>query len=405
MAIEKVGIYSKWLGDVPEDNNGNPLPRTDWPRKRRRKWVVRWYSTDNKKRYGKVFKTRKEAERCAAKLQNEVHSGRADRPIDITLHGFLIEHEAVMKGQVAIATLHDHIRALTLFENFIGGSTKLIRITARDAEAFIASRLELREIETANKDIRTLRSIFNRAINPRGYLQEGKNPFAKIKERKTTEKEVRYVAVEEYRKLMEATDQVWWKTVLAIAYGSGLRHNEILHLTWADVDFDNQKIHVRPKKEAPNILKWDPKSRKKRTVSMSDESCLLLANLQAEAKDKHPYAFITPERLKEILNKRQAGKWHERKAMVNNVTRDFHVIRNHAGIDHCILHDLRRSAITRWAERLPIQVVQYLAGHSNITTTRKYYLAVRDEDLQVAIDWTNKVLRESLPTDTKMTPD
>jgi integrase len=30
-------------------------------------------------------------------------------------------------------------------------------------------------------------------------------------------------------------------------------------------------------------------------------------------------------------------------------------------------------AITNWAQKLPIQVVQQLAGHSDISTTRKYY--------------------------------
>jgi integrase len=33
---------------------------------------------------------------------------------------------------------------------------------------------------------------------------------------------------------------------------------------------------------------------------------------------------------------------------------------------------------------LPIQVVQTLAGHADIKTTRKYYLAVRPEDFNSA---------------------
>jgi len=53
---------------------------------------------------------------------------------------------------------------------------------------------------------------------------------------------------------------------------------------------------------------------------------------------------------------------------------------------------MRRSAITNWAQRLPIQVVQQFAGHSNIATTRKYYLTVRPEDMASA----NRVLNEIL---------
>jgi len=45
------------------------------------------------------------------------------------------------------------------------------------------------------------------------------------------------------------------------------------------------------------------------------------------------------------------------------------------------LHDLRSSAITNWAQRLPIQGVQQLAGHSDILTTTEYHLSVPTEDL------------------------
>ncbi len=197
MAIEKVGIYRKWLVPVPKDKDGRPVPESEWPRKRRHRWIARWYGT-NGHRYGKVFETRKEAERHASELQNRVCLGNADKPEKITLHEFRLEHEQVMKGQVAYATLDDQKRALKFFENFIGGSVLLSKIKPRHAEAFIAHRLStVPSVSTVNKDIRTLRSIFNLAIEPRGYLIEGQNPYAKIKERKRTENEIRYVEVAE----------------------------------------------------------------------------------------------------------------------------------------------------------------------------------------------------------------
>jgi site-specific recombinase XerD len=87
-----------------------------------------------------------------------------------------------MKGQVAYATLSDQMRALELFEKFTGKSILLSRIKPRHAEAFIAHRLStVPSVGTANKDIRTLKSIFNLAIEPRDYLTEGQNPFARIR--------------------------------------------------------------------------------------------------------------------------------------------------------------------------------------------------------------------------------
>ena len=98
MAVEKVGVYSKWLGAVPKYGNGRPIPKSKWRKNRRRHWVVRWYRTDGNQRYGKVFKTRKEAEEYALELQRQVRLGKADKPRRLTLHEFLEEHREIMKG-------------------------------------------------------------------------------------------------------------------------------------------------------------------------------------------------------------------------------------------------------------------------------------------------------------------
>ena len=84
-----------------------------------------------------------------------------------------------------------------------------------------------------------------------------------------------------------------------------------------------------------------------------------------------------------------------RSEIINNLRKNFHTIRRRAGVTECTLHDLRRSAITNWASQLPIQVVQQLAGHSDITTTRKYYLTVRSEDMVSANKVVNSILARS----------
>jgi integrase len=397
--VEKVGVYRKWLEPVPKDKNDNPIPKSEWARKRRYCWVVRWCGT-NKKKYGKLFKKRKEAERYALDLQKQVNLGRADRPQKITLHDFRVEHERVMKGQVAYATIQEHKRALELFENFIGGSFALSRIRPRHAEAFVANCLASNEVSvaTVNKWARTLKSIFTRAIDPRGYLAEGQNPFSKIKERKITERPIRYVDLMEYTALMDAATKLWWKAFLSIAYGSGLRLNEILHLTWADVDLGQHHIKVKAKKAKADILAWEPKGRKNRTVPMSNESAKLLVDMQVNSPELHPYIFVSPERLDRIKKRRKAGKWHARSEVVNNMGERFKTIRRHANVAECTIHDLRRSAITNWAMELPIHVVQTLAGHEKIATTRKYYLAVRPEDFVSASKVVNLVLSRT-PSD------
>ena len=45
-------------------------------------------------------------------------------------------------------------------------------------------------------------------------------------------------------------------------------------------------------------------------------------------------------------------------------------------------HDLRHSCLTNWAQELPVHVVRKLAGHSDIKTTQKHYMIIRQEDME-----------------------
>jgi integrase len=127
---------------------------------------------------------------------------------------------------------------------------------------------------------------------------------------------------------------------------------------------------------------------------MSEESAQLLANMQAQAQEKYPYVFILPARLQRIRERQKQGKWNARLQIVNNMRKTFRAMCDKAGVTKLTLHDLRRSAITNWAQRLPIQIVQQLAGHSDISTTKKYYLAVRSEDLESAGKLFNSIMSE-----------
>jgi integrase len=110
----------------------------------------------------------------------------------------------------------------------------------------------------------------------------------------------------------------------------------------------------------------------------------LLVDIQVNAPDGNPYIFISPQRLERIAERIRIGKWNERSEIINNINRKFDYLHTKACVEKCTIHDLRRSAITNWAEKLPFQVVHKLAGHSNIKTTMDYYLIVRPEDFKAA---------------------
>ncbi len=392
MAYLKVGISRNWYGKVPLDKNGKPISRNLWPKRRKHSWEVRWYSSEGK-RYSKSFKNRKEADEYARKIQEKVDKGRADKPREITLGKFTEEHMKIMVGQLAHSTLKDHLRALNLFAEHIGDQIWLRRISPRDAESFVASRLaEGLSVGAVNKDIRTLKSIFNRAIEPRGYMEEGTNPFVKIKQRRVAAKPPKYISVEDFNKVFKVCNRLWWKVFLTLAYTSAGRRDELLNLTWADVDFENQNVSFLPKKTSDFMLEWEPKDHESRMIPVPPETIQLLANLQAESDEGSSYVFIKTDRLKHILKRRAKGTWQSDYELVNNISRSMEVICRRAKIKFFTPHDLRRTCITNWAKKLPIQTVQHLAGHSNMTTTRKYYLSVQKSDLKMARELQSKLV-------------
>lgn len=64
----------------------------------------------------------REAKNCAPKLQVRTSLSKADNLARIRLHAFVCERGRVMKGQVGYGRLHEHMRALRLFQKSIGGS-------------------------------------------------------------------------------------------------------------------------------------------------------------------------------------------------------------------------------------------------------------------------------------------
>ena len=95
---------------------------------------------------------------------------------------------------------------------------------------------------------------------------------------------------------------------------------------------------------------------------------------------------------------------HINKSMKRHLPLNISLLLSTLTHNNCPIHELFNEllwfilqfysgTILPWqAQRLPIQVVQQLAGHTSITTTRNYYLAVRSEDLQSASKWINKIL-------------
>jgi integrase len=383
MATEKVGIYRKYHGPIPTDRTGKPLPKSEWPRKRAFRWAVRWFGSDGK-RYSKSFKTRKEAEQFAETKQSEVRKGKANPPPEINLRQFYKEHRALMEHSVARSTLRLQLTAIRLLAGFIGWTYYMKRITSRDIERFRAARLRTGlSPSSSNRELRTLKRLLNLAI-ARGYLTKGDNPCFGIHMIKVPLKKPKYCGPQEFSDIYRAAPDVYWKSFLVSAYTTGLRLEELLNLTWADIDFERAQVQVIAKNQGEWVQRWRPKDYEMRTVPLSEQAVDLLTTWQSVAPENCPYVLMERERWTYYRQQVSHCKWRESQSLVNNVLRRFKTICRRARVGPYSIHDLRRSCITNWAQSLPIHVVQQLAGHSDIRTTQRYYLSVTIGDIKKA---------------------
>ena len=384
------------------------------------------------KRSGTLCKTKAEAETLRDKLAGEFDKSPANRkrPEKITLGAFTAEFSELGIGprgqRLQPGTRKQTLAALKRLSAFVGDDTLLANIVPADASKFVAS---LRKAEpktrggkklspaSVNQIVRSLKSAFGVAERQLGYLHS--SPFRLIRPDKMPDVEVRYVSVVEFTALLDAacnlnaerrdrlearletTDpanaeairdkisgidamRLWWETFVTVLYTAGLRLNEAANLTWADVDFEADTIRVIAKPDVGELAGWQPKGKRSRTIPVPVTTMDLLARRYAAATEGNRYVLIPSERVAYIREARAAGAWKEGQAVLNNTNRGWRRLTTAAEVDDATPHDLRRSAITNWARRLPIHTVMELAGHASMETTRRYYLAVTAEDLEAA---------------------
>ena len=238
---------------------------------------------------------------------------------------------------------------------------------------------------TANKVLRECRRIFREAVDCNLIRH---NPFDRIKQERVSDPPWHHVTPEEYQRLIAAAPSLRWQGMIALAYCCGLRVGEVLNLTWREIDFAEGRLRVVAKRGEADVLDWSPKDKAKRILPVPAPAINLLTRLQLDPSAGEVYLFVPRKGP-------NAGQRMPRK----NVWRDFNVIRRKAGLPKCSMHDLRRSFCTNLSRAMPMHVVQELAGHSDIRTTRRFYVQVEPELMERACRALETALDEATETE------
>jgi site-specific recombinase XerD len=153
---------------------------------------------------------------------------------------------------------------------------------------------------------------------------------------------------EEVARFLEAAPGLKYRAALSVAYGAGLRANEVVSLKIGDIDSTRMVVRVE-----------QGKGRKDRYVMLSEH---LLELLRAYWKAARPQGWLFP------------GRDRVNPLTPRQLNRACHAAAQVAGIDKRVsLHTLRHSFATHLLEqKVDIRVIQVLLGHKKLDTTALY---------------------------------
>jgi integrase len=343
-----------------------------------------------RKRMSLGHRDRQKAKRQQAQKERELRMGISDSP-STKLSDFVIDSLAKTGDQIRESTREEYRRTMAGFIRVVGDKD-LQRVSLQNGERYRQSCLdEGNRPATVIKKLKEIKCLFQTAVKRR---QLDENPLAHIKMPKYSAKEVHVFSDVECDRIIRATQDfvrqrqdgtaVRWDLLVLMALCTGMRRGELLNCTWSDIDLAAQILTVSPKEDTKETWTWLIKDCDRRILPLTDEVVQMLIDHQSRQPERHPYVFVLPARYAHIQEQLRAkGKWRysdSRQKLIPKFNGVFGKILGCAGIEYGTFHDLRRTAISNWlAKGLSEFEVMKLAGHSNFSTTHRFYLRVRDD--------------------------
>jgi integrase len=215
--------------------------------------------------------------------------------------------------------------------------------------------------------------------------------------------EARFLEPEQIRTLLEVARDSRYGPFFEFLVHTGLRRGEALALTWDDVDLQERLLRIRGTlaRIDGNLRVLEPKSTKsRRTIPLSNPATDVLARIRARTESERGLAaqlwvdsghiFVTD--IGEPCDPRNALR-----ALTTTARR--------AGLDGVGLHTLRHSAASvMLSERVPLNVVSQILGHSGNSITADVYGHIAPDVSRRALDILGAALTTSLPASPPASP-
>ena len=198
------------------------------------------------------------------------------------------------------------------------------------------------KVSSLNRDLALLKHMFSYAVRE-GWLE--KNPVSRLKLEKENNARDRVLEPEEFTRL-QAHSAPHLQAINLMAYQTGMRRGEILHLTWDRVDFKANVIRLQA---------LDTKTNEGRLVPLTPELTGLL-------KDLYKVRYLIEDHV--FLVKGQS---------VNSIQTAFNGACDRAKVDGFHFHDFRHTAVTNMRRAgIDHLTIMKITGHKTLEVFKRY---------------------------------
>jgi integrase len=277
----------------------------------------------------------------AFKLQEDLPA----KPHEITFSEFINQYIEYSAANHTITSTTRINYVLLSFRPFIK-SIELKNVTPLLIEQYKQFRLTKVKPTTLNIELRTLKAIFNKAVEW-GLISA--SPMKYVKLLPIPEERINFISVGEFQKIMDTIKLDWLRNFVIISVNTGMRRNELINLQWNDIDFDQGIITIS------NQDGFTTKSKRERIIYLNEIVSDLLKRLDTSTT----YVITYPN-----------GK----KLYDNYVSQCFRDAVKSSGVSRKIhLHSLRHT-FASWLVQKGVSIfeVSKLLGHSNVSVTEIY---------------------------------
>jgi integrase len=239
--------------------------------------------------------------------------------------------------------------------------------------------------EVSPKQANYVRTVLNIALNEAVRWQViGRNPVVATKKKKASPKQPTIWTPDQIRRVLEVAKGHRLYAIYYLVFTSGLRHGELLGLTWADVEDDAIIVRRTVSTRSGKAVESEPKSASgRRIVPIDPTTRQVLEEHRARQRDELTALGMTPDQVPERVFTNRLGGTLD----ASNVTKTWHAIQDEAQVPRARMHDARHMHLSYLVgQGIDIRTIADRAGHADeVLTLRQYSHALEAQRKRAAI--------------------